>query len=99
MATATKQTGFSQEAFEAFLAGREEPQWLTDGRRAAWQAFQDLPMPSRADEEWMRTDIRLFRLDRFHLPLAPRPSSLAASAFPLPCSRTASTGRPHFHAR
>ena len=25
-------------------------------------------MPSRGDEEWMRTDIRLFRLDRFGFP-------------------------------
>ncbi len=64
-----KRTGFSQESFEAFLASREEPDWLTDGRRAAWQAFQDLPLPSRADEEWMRTDIRLFRLDKFALSL------------------------------
>ena len=60
-----------------FSPSRDEPDWLIAGRRAAWQAFQDLPLPSRADEEWMRTDIRLFRLDKFHLPRDPRPSSLA----------------------
>ena len=48
MTTAIQQTGFTQEAFDAFLAGRDEPAWLTDSRRAAWQAFQELPMPSRA---------------------------------------------------
>ncbi len=63
-------SGVNQESFDAFLAGRDEPEWLIAGRRAAWQAFQDLPLPSRADEEWMRTDIRLFRLDKFHLPRA-----------------------------
>ncbi|HEV3417846.1 MAG TPA: Fe-S cluster assembly protein SufD, partial [Pirellulales bacterium] len=36
--------------------------------RAAWRTFESLPMPNRSDEEWMRTDIRLLRLDRFQLP-------------------------------
>jgi Fe-S cluster assembly protein SufD len=70
MPTTLKSVGFTQEAFDAFLVGRDEPEWLLDARRAAWQAFQDLPLPSRADEEWMRTDIRLFRLDKFNLPIA-----------------------------
>jgi Fe-S cluster assembly protein SufD len=70
MTTAVKQTGFTQEAFDEFLSSRQEPEWLTADRRAAWQAFQELPIPSRADEEWMRTDIRLFRLDKFHPPAA-----------------------------
>ncbi len=60
--------GFTAEAFDAFLASRDEPAWLTERRRAAWQLFEELPMPSRSDEEWMRTDIRLFRLDRFGFP-------------------------------
>jgi Fe-S cluster assembly protein SufD len=68
MATTLTQSGITTEAFEAFLAARQEPDWLTANRRAAWQAFEDLPLPSRADEEWMRTDIRLFRLDKFALP-------------------------------
>jgi len=37
-------------------------------RRAAWNAVQSLPTPGSSDEEWRRTDIRLFRLDRFHPP-------------------------------
>lgn len=69
MTATLKQTGFTKEAFEAFLSGRQEPEWLLDLRRTAWQAFEELPMPSRSDEEWMRTDIRLFRLDRFALPV------------------------------
>src|ERR1700730_5299548 len=62
-------TGFATASFEAFLNSRDEPGWLKDQRRAAWRTFESLPMPSRADEEWMRKDIRLFRLDRFQLPL------------------------------
>lgn len=59
---------FSQEAFGTFLAARNEPAWLTELRRKAWQCFLELPMPSNREEEWMRTDIRLFKLDRFSLP-------------------------------
>jgi len=68
MSTAIASTGFSQQAFDAFLAARDEPAWLTDMRQKAWRHFQELPMPSVRDEEWMRTDIRLFKLDRFGLP-------------------------------
>jgi len=75
-------TGFTQDTFDAFLAARNEPEWLTDLRLAAWKQFQQLPMPSRQDEEWMRTDIRLLRLDRFGLPSA-GPTS---DAFPSPAA-------------
>ncbi len=69
--------GFTPESFEAFLAGRSEPSWLTELRQQAWQTFEQLKLPSRREEEWMRTDIRLFRLDRFGLP-AEQPSALSA---------------------
>ncbi len=65
MSQATTAVGFTQEAFDAFLASRNEPAWVRDMRLAAWKKFQELPLPSRSEEEWMRTDIRLFRLDRF----------------------------------
>src|SRR3989304_6011195 len=68
MSTAAVSTGFSQEAFDTFLSTRDDPAWLLDMRRTAWRKFQELPMPSVRDEEWMRTDIRLFKLDRFTLP-------------------------------
>jgi Fe-S cluster assembly protein SufD len=68
MTTAVASTGFTQGAFDAFLAARDEPPWLFDMRRDAWQRFQELPMPSVREEEWMRTDIRLLKLDRFGVP-------------------------------
>ena len=51
MSTAIAATGISQAAFDAFLAAREEPAWLTDLRRKAWARFQDVPMPSGREEE------------------------------------------------
>jgi Fe-S cluster assembly protein SufD len=64
----TTQVGFANESFERFLESRDEPAWLRDRRRDAWTIFGELPVPSQRDEEWMRTDIRLFRLDKFSLP-------------------------------
>ena len=36
---------------------RGEPDWLRDRRRTALAAYERLPMPGRADEEWRRTDL------------------------------------------
>ena len=60
--------GFTQDAFDEFLASRDEPDWLTTRRRDAWQTFSDAPLPSSGEEEWRRTDLRVFRLDRFGFP-------------------------------
>lgn len=74
MSTILTQTGFSQEAFEAFLRSRREPAWLTEQRREAWQTFERLDWPARNDEEWIRTDIRLFKLHQFSPPLDQTPA-------------------------
>jgi len=58
-------TGFTQETFDAFLAARDEPDWLREIRTAAWARFEELDLPTSRDEQWMRTDIRLFKLDQF----------------------------------
>jgi len=68
MTQAISTTGFTTEAFAAFLASRQEPTWLTEQRREAWMRFNELALPARTEEEWMRTDIRLFQLNKFGLP-------------------------------
>jgi Fe-S cluster assembly protein SufD len=60
--------GFLSENFEAFLARRREPEWLSSLRREAWATFHELPLPDISLEEWRRTDIRAFKLDKFGLP-------------------------------
>jgi Fe-S cluster assembly protein SufD len=62
--------GFTQEAFETFLSQRHEPAWLNKLRREAWKTFLELPLPNRTQEEWARTDIRGFKLDKFSIPVA-----------------------------
>ena len=39
-----------------------EPDWLRERRRYALAAFERLPMPSRTDEEWRRTDLAGLKL-------------------------------------
>jgi Fe-S cluster assembly protein SufD len=78
MSTATESTllPFSDEGFRSFLDSQNEPQWLTEVRQEAWQRYQSLPWPNLKDEEWMRTDIRMFKLDKFHFPTKGSQTSL-----------------------
>jgi len=81
------QPGFDQSTFEAFLHARQEPAWLTDQRREAWQSYTSKDWPNRSDEEWIRTDIRLFKLNQFALPVAREGEAPAE-----PLARSASEG-------
>ncbi len=74
MSTNVTETGFTQEAFQAFLAERREPDWLRRHRLAAWQAFGELPIP-RGGEEWRRTDLRAFPWDRYDISRVPPPGA------------------------
>ena len=71
----TTQAGFTNDSFERFLSQRNEPAWLRDLRVDAWRQFNELPMPSQRDEEWMRTDIRMLRLEKFALPSETPPAA------------------------
>jgi Fe-S cluster assembly protein SufD len=48
---------FSLKTMEEIASSHGEPDWLQRRRRAALDAFERLPMPSRTDEEWRRTDV------------------------------------------
>ncbi|APW62520.1 Fe-S cluster assembly protein SufD [Paludisphaera borealis] len=73
--------GFTEEAFEAFLKGRDEPGWLTDRRREAFARFQAFAWPTMRDEEWRRTDVRALKMNEFGPASAVEPSARARSAF------------------
>jgi Fe-S cluster assembly protein SufD len=55
--------GFNQESVTELVRRRDEPEWLRERRLAAWKLYTELPMPTRGDEEWRRTDIRGLHLD------------------------------------
>ncbi len=58
---------FNRQGFDALMDLLEQPEWLQDLRREAWQHFECLSWPNHRDEEWMRTDIRAFKLDQYAL--------------------------------
>src|SRR5881392_4262384 len=72
--------GFGEAAFEAFSKGRDEPQWLRDRRREAFEVFRSSPWPTSRDEEWRRTDIRALKVDAFAPPAAGQPAREARAA-------------------
>jgi Fe-S cluster assembly protein SufD len=57
--------GFSLPAVEELGSLHSEPQWLRARRRASWEAYERLPLPSRSDEEWRRTNLKGLDLDAF----------------------------------
>jgi Fe-S cluster assembly protein SufD len=55
--------GFSEEAIQALSERQGEPAWMRQFRLDAWKIYESLPMPTRQDEEWRRTDLRALKLD------------------------------------
>lgn len=63
--------GFTAEMFEAFLAARQEPDWLVDRRRKAYDIYESKLAEDLEPEEYRRVDLRTFKPQQFHLPTAP----------------------------
>lgn len=71
-------------SFTAAMIPALAPDWagpavIGNFRKRAWQAYQQLPMPSVRDEAWRRTDLRALRTGRFHLPSGDEPGKLPAA--------------------
>lgn len=75
--TQTTLSTFDAAGFESFIASRDEPQWLLEMRREAWQHAEAMQWPERRSEEWIRTDIRTFQINKFGVPepTSPQPTS------------------------
>ncbi|RPI90549.1 MAG: Fe-S cluster assembly protein SufD [Planctomycetaceae bacterium] len=57
--------GFDEHAFLTHLATRDEPAWLTERRRAAFDEYQRLLRTPLAQEEWKRVDVRGLQPGKF----------------------------------
>ena len=71
MAVVTNASDLSAEAVDALSAAKNEPAWMRDKRRAAWQLSRELPMPADTDEAWRRTDLRGLDLGQYTALLPP----------------------------
>ncbi|HEX6541009.1 MAG TPA: Fe-S cluster assembly protein SufD [Ktedonobacterales bacterium] len=74
--------GFSEEAVHALSERLGEPAWMRERRLEAWKIYESLPMPTRQDEEWRRTDLRGLKL----ADIAPFAEESASGASLLPSS-------------
>ncbi|MGZ0172783.1 MAG: Fe-S cluster assembly protein SufD [Planctomycetales bacterium] len=59
--------GFTAEVFEEFLQTRDEPEWVTQSRRDAFDLYQEKLAQPLAQEEWKRVGLRAFRPGKFQL--------------------------------
>ena len=73
----TQTLTFDAAGFDSFLESRQDPDWLTELRREAFTHASEMDWPARKHEEWIRTDIRTFQLEKF----APSLEQLDASEF------------------
>lgn len=53
----------TQQHVEDLSARYDEPDWLRQARLAAWEIYEDTPMPTTKDEPWRRTDYRHINWD------------------------------------
>jgi len=43
---------------------RDDPAWVRELRAQGWEAWEDIPMPTKSAEGWRRADLRWLQLDR-----------------------------------
>jgi Fe-S cluster assembly protein SufD len=72
---------FDRTALDRLLSSRGAVGWVTDLRRAACDHLAGLALPDRRSENWMRTDLRLFKPQAWSLRETP-PAHEAAQAVP-----------------
>ena len=70
---------FSRAAVEELSASQREPSWLLDRRLAALAIFERTPVPTRAEEDYRRTDLRRFNIEEFAPIVGQRSTAPSAS--------------------
>jgi Fe-S cluster assembly protein SufD len=78
------QAGFDRAGLDAILAEQAAAGWVADRRREAFAALESLGLPDRRSENWMRTDLRMFKPAAWGLAAKPAaetvPEGLLAAA-------------------
>lgn len=79
---------FDRATFEAFLTTRNEPGWVTDQRRKAFEIFESKRSEDLDPEEWKRVEMRAFKASQF----AVKPALTTDSTFTTLLENTATFG-------
>jgi Fe-S cluster assembly protein SufD len=75
-ALAPQAPSYTQADVEALSARNNEPQWLREARLAAWDLYEEIPMPTTQDEDWRRTDYRHIHWNEAEKIVAPNGATL-----------------------
>lgn len=67
---------YNLEDVKALSAANHEPEWLLESRLAAWELYEDMPMPDLTAEEWRRTDYRHIRWEEADKLITPNGATL-----------------------
>jgi len=69
-------SGFTREILELLVRGSGAPDWASELRREALGRLESLALPDRRDENWMRTDLRMFKPAGWSFRPAPQAGTL-----------------------
>jgi len=83
MIDAEVSAGLNRAEVERLSASKQEPGWMLERRLHAWQLFEALPMPTRQDENWRRTDLSRLKLDGLRPNYSPASGPTVASPLQL----------------
>jgi Fe-S cluster assembly protein SufD len=76
---------FTPEAFAAHLASLPPlPEWWLDRKRAAYERFASLPMPTRSDESWRFSNLGTLSLDGYTTEVVPSKAIIKQSEARMP---------------
>ncbi len=67
MSVTTEKIRFDQTGFDGFMGRQNEPEWSKQLRREAFEQFLKMSWPDRRSEDWMRSDLRPFKIDNYSL--------------------------------
>ncbi|MBT7728842.1 MAG: hypothetical protein HN703_08175, partial [Planctomycetaceae bacterium] len=76
---------FNRHALEQLLSEQPLPEWAEAHRLLCMDVLEELSLPERHQEHWMRTDLRMFKPNAWGLRLQPSnelPEGLLAARFP-----------------
>jgi len=62
-----KEFGFIREMIPILSNGKSEPEFITNYRSKAWEAYEKLKLPSTTEEAWRRTDLRRLEPDKLKI--------------------------------
>jgi Fe-S cluster assembly protein SufD len=74
--TAPEAPRYTESDVRALSAAHNEPTWLLESRLAAWELYEEMPMPDMSQEEWRRTDYRHIRWEEADQIITPNGATL-----------------------